>query len=125
VTGETKKTIELSEAGAWALAEVLRHRAPCTADCEYCGDTAGDRPRGIGYELAAKVQKVLLKLRENQGAMVPIRISEHEAWMIYRYLPQTAYQGARDLLMEVFEIIAANMVTTEMPPWADDLDLED
>lgn len=116
-------TLTLTVQDAWGLADVLRHRVPCAPDCEYCGEPSGDRPRRVGYKLAAKVQRSLLNLQKRQGGKETIEIDEHEAWMIYRYLPSTAYQGARDLLMQVFEIIVGHTTSTELPSWMEDVDL--
>lgn len=109
--------IDLKLADAWALAEVLRHRVPCATDCEYCDGTP------FGYTLARKVQGAILILKRGyEGA--DLWIDEKEAWMIYRYLPRTAYDGAEALLLQVFGILAVKKETlTELPPWTDDLDL--
>lgn len=123
MTSQKSNELILDISAAWALAEVLRHRAPCAPDCEYCANTGGDRAY-VGYKLAAKVQRALLRLQEQQGVDTPIEIDEREAWMIYRYLPPTAYNGARELLLQVFKIIANHMITTELPSWMRGVNLD-
>jgi len=126
MTSPKSNDITLDLADAWALAEVLRHKAPCAADCEYCANTGGDRAR-VGYKLASKIQRALLALQaQNEGpgshGKVTVEIDAQEAWMIYRYLPPTAYAGARALLMQVFKLLAGTSL--EELSWLQDLNLD-
>ena len=119
MTSPKSNDLQVDISDAWALVEVLRHRAPCAADCEYC---TGDKQPRVGYKLASKVQRALLGLQEQQGNTILIEIDEQEAWMIYRYLTPTAYNGARALLMRVFKIIAGTSL--EELSWLQNLDLD-
>lgn len=120
MTSMKSNDLQVDISDAWALVEVLRHRSPCAADCEYCTATGDDHAR-VGYKLASKVQRALLGLQAQQVSSILIEIDEREAWMIYRYLPPTSYNGARALLMRVFKIIAGT--TLSELSWLQDLDL--
>jgi len=54
-------------------------------------------------------------------ATATIVVSEYEAWMIYRYLPSTAYNGAREFLLQVFKVIVGTSI--EDLSWLKDIDV--
>lgn len=88
------KTVQLRLEDAWALQAVIRHNMK-----------AFDVQAGL--TLRRKVNDVILRytFAEEAPEYVDAELTIEECWLIDQHLSQTAYDGARDFLVQVFSAL--------------------